>query len=317
MKNALDDLLGKVNAIAKSPRGDLLRQVVELMYERLEAELDTVPIDGHQNPVNFKDLFFKMEATLRKESSLSEENFEKSWGLFKTCNYKSDDDYEIYWKLVKVVFYSGMNAGVVTSKLPILKKYFYDYRKVNNYHREEINKIIEDQNIIRNKAKIEACVNNAKIFNDILIEYGTFANYLESFGNLNNENTLEILKKDLKRFKFLGPITAYHFMLDLGLKVWKPDRVIRRIIKRLGLINNSEDIGQAITVGREIADQVGLPIRYIDVVFVKYGQIGEDKDFGLTTGICLEKNPRCSICGIKNYCNYKNLYGHLLPKTEN
>jgi adenine-specific DNA glycosylase len=34
--------------------------------------------------------------------------------------------------------------------------------------------------------------------------------------------------------------------------------------------------------------------------------MGEKEPFGLATGICLEKNPRCSICGVKDYCIYKN-----------
>jgi DNA-3-methyladenine glycosylase I len=152
--------------------------------------------------------------------------------------------------------------------------------------------------------KIKACIANAIIFNNIINTHGEFINYLKSFGDLNEGITLERLKDDLRKFDFLGPITAYHFMLDLGLKVWKPDRVIRRILKRLGLIDNLEDIGQAITVGREIADQVGLPIRYIDIVFVKYGQMGEEESFGLPTGICLEKNPRCSICEVQEFCTF-------------
>ncbi len=44
---------------------------------------------------------------------------------------------------------------------------------------------------------------------------------------------------------------------------------------------------------------------YIDIVFVKYGQVGEEKELGLTDGICLEKNPKCAICGITNYCSYE------------
>jgi DNA-3-methyladenine glycosylase I len=35
--------------------------------------------------------------------------------------------------------------------------------------------------------------------------------------------------------------------------------------------------------------------------------MGEEKSFGLRTGICLEKTPRCSICGIKDYCTYQKL----------
>lgn len=44
METAIDDLLEKVRAIAASPRGDLLRQIVDFMYERLEEEYDDEPL---------------------------------------------------------------------------------------------------------------------------------------------------------------------------------------------------------------------------------------------------------------------------------
>lgn len=336
MEISIDDLLAKVRVIAGTPRGELLRQIVDLMYERVEEEYgdesltpeDLEAIERGREDVNqgrystleeyeiksgnfrnllkYNDLFSKMEATLKQESSLSEEDFERNWGRFKNYHYKNDSNDDIFWKLVQVVFYSGMKASIVTSKIPALKKYLYDYKKVKEYDSEYINKIMNDQNMIRNKAKIEACIRNASLFDNIVNIHGSFSNYLESFGDLNGEITLEKLKNELKHFEFLGPITSYHFMLDLGLKVWKPDRVICRILKRLQLIDNLEDIDQAIKVGREIADQVELPIRYIDIIFVKYGQIGDEKPFGLKTGICLEKNPRCSICRINEYCTYQN-----------
>ena len=91
-------------------------------------------------------------------------------------------------------------------------------------------------------------------------------------------------------------------MLDMGLNVWKPDRVICRILYRLGLINDKNDIEKAVKVGREIGIKVKLPIRYIDIVFVKYGQRGAEEPFGLDDGICLGINPRCHLCGIREYC---------------
>ncbi len=318
MENDINNLLAKVKIITGTPRGELLRQIIDLIYYQVEKEYDVGPgrvitLEQQEKrngflrkPINYKELFFKMEKTLRKESSLSEEDFEKNWGRFKNFHYKNDTDNDIFWKLIQVIFHSGMKAGIVTSKLPALKRYLYDYKEVKNYNRKNIEDIMNDENIIRNKRKIEACVQNAIKYNNIIIQHGTFANYLESFGNLNEKATLERLKNDLNQFGFLGPKTAYHFMLDLGLKVWKPDRVICRILKRLDLIDDLEDIDQTIAVGREITDQVGLPIRYIDIVFVKYGQMGEEEGFGLTTGICLENNPRCSICGIKDYCTYRN-----------
>ena len=54
---------------------------------------------------------------------------------------------------------------------------------------------------------------------------------------------------------------------------WKPDRVIRRILFRLGLISEKEDIEQSIMVGKEFSRRINEPIRYIDIIMVKYGQI--------------------------------------------
>jgi hypothetical protein len=44
METAIDDLLQKVRLIAETPKGDLLRQLVDLLYERLEEEYDTEPL---------------------------------------------------------------------------------------------------------------------------------------------------------------------------------------------------------------------------------------------------------------------------------
>lgn len=42
--------------------------------------------------------------------------------------------------------------------------------------------------------------------------------------------------------------------------------------------------------------------RYIDIVFVAYGQVSSP-EFGIDKGICL-KTPRCRECGITEYCRY-------------
>ncbi|MFX0199165.1 MAG: 3-methyladenine DNA glycosylase, partial [Candidatus Hodarchaeota archaeon] len=75
-----------------------------------------------------------------------------------------------------------------------------------------------------------------------------------------------------------------------------------RMLYRIGLIDDKDDIEKTVQVGREITSKVGLPIRYIDIIFVKYGQRGAEEPFGLDDGICLEKNPRCHLCGVTEYC---------------
>jgi len=113
-----------------------------------------------------------------------------------------------------------------------------------------------------------------------------------------------LLKEELEyRFAGLGPITTYHVLTDIGLRVIKPDRVICRIFKRLGLIESEEQLLKTVIQGRKFADATGLPIRYIDIVFVSYGQV-QSQEFGLSRGICLEKNPLCSACGATAHCRY-------------
>lgn len=256
--------------------------------------------------ITYNDLFRKMEATLKHQSSLSENEFENIWGKFKKYHYQNDDEFELYWKLVQVIFYSGMKAATVSAKLPAIKNYFYNYKEVMEYSAEDLQRINNANDIIRHPKKIKACIKNAITHNNIIRQYGSFSYYLESFGDLNENAVLDALKEDLiNKFDFLGRITAYHFMLDLGLNVWKPDRVICRILNRLGLLNNPDDIDYAVELGREIAKQVDEPIRYIDIIFVKYGQQGNEEPFGLEDGICLERNPSCSVCGIQEYCSFK------------
>jgi len=114
------------------------------------------------------------------------------------------------------------------------------------------------------------------------------------------------LRENLRsRFGYLGERTVNHLLTDLGFNVLKPDRVICRIFSRLGLINDEDSIDQAIEVGRDMAAATGHPIRYVDIILVKYGQMGESEgEFGLKDGVCLEKNPKCSVCGVKKYCSY-------------
>ena len=136
-------------------------------------------------------------------------------------------------------------------------------------------------------------------------EFKTFQVYLSSFGDLKLDENLKKFKKDLrKRFKYLGGITVNHFLTDIGLNVSKPDRVLCRIFYRLGLIKSVESFEEVIEVCRKFADSTKYPIRYIDIIFVIYGQVGYKHELDIDNGICLEKNPKCDLCRMTKYCNY-------------
>ena len=216
--------------------------------------------DTRKNP-DFRDIFYKIEKTIKQECCFTEEEFEEHWGQFRNFHYNNYSDKEVYWKMVQVVFYSGMKAATVTSKLPFIRKHLGNYKIVKEYTNDDIRNILNNSNIICNTGKIEACVKNATIYDGIIKRYGSFKNYIEHFGNLSDDQTLETLKSDLTQFEYLGPITAYHLMLDMGLNVWKPDRVIRRILFRLRLIDSEDNIEQSISVGKAFARHIREPIR--------------------------------------------------------
>ena len=93
-------------------------------------------------------------------------------------------------------------------------------------------------------------------------------------------------------------------MTDIGLPVLKPDRAITRIFKRIGLIESKEQLLKTVIIGRRFSQETGEPIRYIDIILSKYGQMGEDVNLGLDDGICLEAYPKCGLCGIQGYCDH-------------
>jgi DNA-3-methyladenine glycosylase I len=95
--------------------------------------------------------------------------------------------------------------------------------------------LLDDKDIIRNKRKIEAVINNAKAVLSVIKEFGSFNEYLWSFvdgtpiirnKNLHNWEDLpnrspesEKLARDMKNrgFTFVGPISCYAFMQATGL----------------------------------------------------------------------------------------------------
>lgn len=263
-----------------------------------KVALNWEPAEEEQKLVQ---IFEGVYQSLYINSRLTKDAFDQYFDKYKGYQgmQLTDDDY--YIKLVEVIFYSGFRASTVDRFLHKIHSYFGDYRLVAEYDNEKLDCIMSDQNMIKNKSKIEACIFNASKFAKIVETYGSFNKYIESFNADSNDEELYKLKKSLeKNFKFLGGITSYHFMTDIGLNVLKPDRVVQRIFFRLGLIDDEKDYRNSINMGRLFSSATNLPIRYIDIIFVSYGQLNLNN----LECICSEKNPKCLKCGANIYCNY-------------
>jgi len=255
---------------------------------------------------DYKAIFESIETSLITEGSkhLSTETIRENLNRFKRLEGKTFSDNEYYRIIVDVIFYSGFRAATVNSKIGIIHGHFLNYEIVADFDEKEINNILADKRMIKNRRKIVACIENAKTIRAIIQKHGSFQNYIESFKPKESFENLIILKEELENsFLRLGKITSYHFLTDIGLPVLKPDRVICRIFERLGLINAKDQYLEAIIQGRKFAEATKHQIRYIDIVFVAYGQV-QSKEFGIERGICLETNPSCQLCGARNFCSY-------------
>ncbi len=139
------------------------------------------------------------------------------------------DDKYLYEMLILESFQAGLSWECILNKRDDFRKAYdnFDIDKVCNYDDTKINELLSDKNIIRNKLKIKASINNSKIFKEIVNEYGSFYNYLKTFTNnkiiYENDKTTNKLSddisKDLKKrgMKFVGSTTIYSYLQAIGI----------------------------------------------------------------------------------------------------
>ena len=222
---------------------------------------------------------------------------------FKRFATRSISDAEYFSMLVFVAFYSGFKAATVTSKRSVIERHFPSWEVAAEYGETEINRILDDPDMIAHEGKVRGCVANARTFRDLVGRYGSFKAFLDQHLRSDSFEELMLLKELLETtFDYLGGITVYHFMTDIGLNVLKPDRVICRLFHRLGLLDNENQLLKSIMEGRRFAAATGLPIRYVDIVLVVFGQVASP-ELGIAKGVCL-KVPRCDLCSVRQHCRF-------------
>lgn len=148
------------------------------------------------------------------------------WGVAKY------DDSTLYEFLLLEMFQAGLSWECILNKRQAFKIAFdnFDYIKISQYDNNKINELLNNKNIIRNKLKIDAAINNAKLFIIIQKEYGSFSNYIWSFTNHkiikniddNFKTTSDLsdkISKDLKRkgMKFVGSTIIYSYLQAIGI----------------------------------------------------------------------------------------------------
>ncbi|HEX2090134.1 MAG TPA: DNA-3-methyladenine glycosylase I [Actinomycetota bacterium] len=147
------------------------------------------------------------------------------------------DDRRIFEKICLEGFQSGLSWLTILRKRENFRKAFksFDIEAVARFDGRTADRLMLDAGIVRNRAKIEATINNARRSLDVIDEFGSLAAYVWAFEpkrgvrpasldwntlvHMGPSEEATAMSKDLKRrgWAFVGPTTIYSAMESIGL----------------------------------------------------------------------------------------------------
>jgi DNA-3-methyladenine glycosylase I len=154
---------------------------------------------------------------------------DEEWGV------PSHDDRHLFEMLTLEGAQAGLSWSTILRKREGYRRAFagFDPAKVARFGAKDVERLLEDTGIVRNRLKVESTVNNAARVHEVQEELGSLDAYLWAFVDgrpiVNDFHTLaelpsetdlsKAISKDLKRrgFRFIGPTVIYAFMQTVGM----------------------------------------------------------------------------------------------------
>ncbi len=130
---------------------------------------------------------------------------------------------------------AGLSWQTILNKREAFSAAFaaFDPEKISRFTAEDIDRLMTDAGIIRNRRKLEAAVSNAGTFLEIQKEFGSFDSWIWSFTEgrvidhaLDDQSLMpvknelaETVSREMKRrgFKFVGPVSIYAHLQAIGI----------------------------------------------------------------------------------------------------
>lgn len=165
---------------------------------------------------------------VRPGNTLYEQYHDSEWGV------RTYDDRRLFEFLILESAQAGLSWETILKKRHAYSEAFahFDPERVAQFGRKDIDRLMKDNGIVRNRLKIESAITNARLFLEIQKEYGSFSKYLWQFvGGKPRDGhrkpgdvpvlteEAEALAADLKTrgFRFFGPIIGYAYMQAIGM----------------------------------------------------------------------------------------------------
>jgi DNA-3-methyladenine glycosylase I len=145
------------------------------------------------------------------------------------------DDQKLFEFLILEGAQAGLNWETILNKRENYKKGFDNFnpKKIIKYSDNDVERLLKNSGIIRNRLKIKSVISNAKIFFEVKEEFGSFDKYVWGFTNYKTirnkiknssdyiitSNESDAMAKDMKKrgFKFVGSTICYAYMQAIGM----------------------------------------------------------------------------------------------------
>jgi DNA-3-methyladenine glycosylase I len=143
------------------------------------------------------------------------------------------DEKKLFEFLILESAQAGLSWITILRRRENYRKAFanFDVKKVAAFDDKDVQRLLNDEGIIRNRLKINTSISNAKLFIDVQKKFGSFDKYLYSFmpdgKPINNTNGIlpastpisDAISKDMKKrgFKFFGTTICYAYMQATGM----------------------------------------------------------------------------------------------------
>ena len=134
---------------------------------------------------------------------------DEEWGV------PVEDDRAFFERLILEMFQAGLNWRLILHKREAFRRAFsgFSISRVASFGAQDIERLLNDKSIVRNRRKIESAIENARVFSKIIETYASFKNYLSQFDHRDEEG---LLKEFRRRFRFMGPTITESFLQSVG-----------------------------------------------------------------------------------------------------
>ncbi len=147
-----------------------------------------------------------------------------------------EDDSELFGRLVMEINQAGLSWRTILMKEKGFRKAYHNFniKKVAAYKEKEIERLLSDASIIRNKLKVHAAVSNAQAIVKIQKEHGSFRKWLDINEQKLQHNKTEWLQLFKQHFTFVGGEIVGEFLMSINILPGSHDKKCKAYRNMIG-----------------------------------------------------------------------------------